>query len=57
MKPTSSPIDVTNQKVGVVGLSALAMWRRKCITVGIIPAISSFIDSSSDRNVPLRAPR
>ena len=43
MKPTNSPIDITNQKVGVVGLSAPGRCRRRIITVGIIPAISARI--------------
>ena len=57
MKPTKRPIDMTNQKVGVAGLSALGNCRRSCITVGIIPAIRRFIDSSSARKVLFKAAR
>src|SRR5215475_3915862 len=57
MKPTSSPIDITNQKRGLVGSAADGMRDFSAITVGTIPAISRFIDSSSDMNVSLSARR
>jgi hypothetical protein len=57
MKPTSSPIDITNQKRGLVGSAANGMRDFSAITVGTIPAISRFIDSSSDMNVLLSARR
>ena len=55
MKPTRRPIDITNQKCGVVGSAADGMRDLSAITVGTIPAISRFIDSSSDMNVPASA--
>src|SRR3979490_916759 len=57
MKPTKSPIDITNQKLGVVGSAADPMRAFSAITVGTIPAIRRFIDSSSDTNVPVSARR
>ena len=57
MKPTSSPIDITNQKLGDIGSAADGMRALSAITVGTIPAISRFIDSSSDMNVPASARR
>src|SRR5215470_17018114 len=56
MKPTSSPIDITNQKRGLAGSAANGMRDFSAITVGTIPAISRFIDSSSAMNV-LRSER
>jgi carbohydrate-selective porin OprB len=53
MKPTRSPIDMTNQKLGLMGSAADGMRALSAITVGTIPAISRFIDSSSDMNVLL----
>ena len=55
MKPTSSPIDITNQNRGAKGSSEDAMCVRSAMTVGTIPAISRFIDSSSGTNVPFNA--
>jgi hypothetical protein len=51
MKPTSSPIDITNQKLGAVGSAADGIRDLSAITVGTIPAINRFIDSNSDMNV------
>jgi hypothetical protein len=56
MKPARRLIDITNQKLGVRGLSAEATYRRRVIIVGIMPAIRRFIDSNSAMNVPFRAP-
>ena len=55
MKPTSRPIDITNQKCGVVGSAADAMRDFNAITVGTIPAINRFMESSSEMNVLLSA--
>jgi hypothetical protein len=57
MKPTRSPIDMTNQKLGVIGSAPVAMRAFSAITVGTIPAIRRFIDSSSAMNVRLSALR
>src|SRR4029453_9457391 len=56
MKPTNKPIDITNQKLGVVGSAAAGMCALSVITVGTIPAMSRFMESSSDTNV-LRSAR
>ena len=57
MKPTSSPIDITNQKLGAVGSLAAGIRAFSAITVGTIPAIRRFIDRSSDMNVLASARR
>src|SRR5262249_29517433 len=57
MNPTSRPIDITNQKYGVVGSAAPAMRDFSAITVGTIPAINRFMESSSEMNVLLSARR
>src|SRR5215470_6215848 len=50
-KPTSRPIDITNQKAGVQGSVPDAIRIRNAITVGTIPAINKFIERSSGMNV------
>jgi hypothetical protein len=57
MKPTSRPIDITNQKYGVVGSAADGIRDFSAITVGTIPAINRFMESSSEMNVLLSARR
>jgi hypothetical protein len=47
MNPTSSAIDITNQKAGVMGLVSDAICLLNAITVGTIPAINRFIESES----------
>ena len=44
INPTRSPIDITNQKLGVVASAADAICVLRIIIVGIIPAIRRFID-------------
>src|SRR5215472_5457137 len=56
-KPTSSPIDITNQKRGEMGLFVDSTCCLSVITVGTIPAISRFIDSNSGTNVLVSARR
>jgi hypothetical protein len=50
-------MDITNQKLGVVGSAAAGIRALSAITVGTIPAIKRFIDSSSDTNVLVSARR
>ena len=50
-------MDITNQKLGVVGSAADGIRALSAITVGTIPAIKRFIDSSSDTNVLVSARR
>src|SRR5258705_7012601 len=57
MNPTRSPTEITNQKLGVVGSAADGIRALSAITVGTIPAIKRFIDSSSDTNVLVSARR
>ena len=50
MKPTRSPIDITNQNAGLSGSPAAGMFARSHITVGIMPAMSRFfIDNQLGR--------
>ena len=55
MNPTSSDIDITNQKLGAGGRRRTCRFRT--IMVGTMPAIRRFIDSSSEVNVPASARR
>src|SRR5215831_7565663 len=55
MKPARSPIDITNQKLGSVGSAAAGISDFSAITVGTIPVIRRFIDTSSEMNVPFSA--
>ena len=50
-------MDITNQKLGVVGSDADGIRAFSAITVGTIPAIRRFIDSSSDMKVLVSARR
>src|SRR5215471_14694314 len=50
-KPTNSPIDITNQKFGVMGSPADTTYLLRVITIGNIPVIRKFIDSNSGANV------
>src|SRR5262245_39803521 len=45
--PTNSPMDITNQKFGVMGSPADTTYVLRAITVGNIPVIRKFIVSNS----------